>query len=321
MKGAASVPANEGRRWPVVRLLAIPNFSEGRRPEVVDQLVAAIESVTGVRVLDREMDADHHRSVITAWGAPEALAEAMFRATRVAADLIDLTRHQGAHPRIGATDVIPFVPVAGAPMDEAVRAARALAERIARELRIPTYLYEEAALRPERRRLPDIRRGGFEALLREVGQAGREPDFGAPQLHPTAGATAVGARKPLVAFNVNLRTTDLGVARQIARTIRESSGVMKHVRAIAVDLSPQGMVQVSMNLVDVERTPIHLAYEFVLREAEAHGVTVHSSEIVGLVELEAMLAVARRYLRLTGFQRGQVLETRLWEDIDEPSEG
>jgi glutamate formiminotransferase len=296
----------------VSQFLVIPNFSEGRDPAVVEAIAEALRSVPGVQLLDVEMDPKHHRSVLTAAGEGEALAEAAFRATAKAAELIDLTRHQGDHPRIGATDVIPFVPVGDAPMTEAVALARSLAERIARELGIPTYLYEEAAIRPDRRSLPAIRKGGFEVLREEVGRPERQPDFGPPALHPTAGATVVGARRPLVAFNVNLRTTDLEVAKAIARTVRESSGGLKNVRAIAVDLSDRGMVQVSMNLVDVDTTPIYLAYEFVEREAAQRGVAVAESEIVGLVGLDAMLAVAARHLRLAGFRSEQVVEKRLW---------
>lgn len=256
----------------------------------------------------------HNRSVITAVGAPEAVSEAAFLATRRAMERIDLTRHQGEHPRMGATDVIPFVPVRDVSMEACVQLARELAERIARELGIPTYLYEEAALRPDRRSLPAVRKGGFEALRDgAIQEEGRQPDFGPGRVHPTAGATAVGARKPLVAFNVNLGTTDMDLAKTIARTVRESSGGMRNVRAIAVDLTRQGKVQISMNLVDTDTTPIFRAFEFVQREAEAWGVCVVESEIVGLVGTKALIDVAQRALRLKTFGLAQVLELRLFE--------
>lgn len=302
-------------------LEVIPNFSEGRRPEVVERLAGVFSKTPGVMLLDQEMDAMHNRCVITAAGAPDALSDAAFRATALARELIDLTHHQGEHPRMGATDVIPFVPIRGVSMEEAVNLARSLAERIALELEIPTYLYEEAAKNPERRALPVIRKGGFEALRDgAIREKGREPDFGPAEVHKTAGATVVGARKPLVAFNVNLRSTDMGLAKAIAKTVRESSGGMKNVRAIAVDLTAEGKVQVSMNLVDVDTTPIFRAYEFVQREAAAWGVEVEEAEIVGLVGTLPLLEVAKRALRLKAFQPSQILELRLLESAVQEGE-
>ncbi len=295
-------------------LEVIPNFSEGRRPDVIEALAEVFRRHPGVTLLDLESDASHNRSVLTAIGEPEAVEDAAFLAAKEGRRLIDLTVHEGEHPRMGATDVIPFVPVRGVTMEEAIAVSRRLAERIARELGIPTYLYEEAATNPARRSLPQIRKGGFEALRDgAIREAGRGPDFGPPDVHPTAGATVVGARKPLVAFNVNLRSTDMELAKRIARTVRESSGGMKNVRAIAVDLTDRGLVQVSMNLVDTDTTPIHRAYEFVQREAMAHGVEVAESELVGLVSARAVLDVFARALRLQAFPPEQLLEMRLLE--------
>lgn len=296
----------------------IPNFSEGRRDDVVSALADVFRRAQGVTLLDAESDASHNRSVLTAIGEPEAVSEAAFAAVRLAMERIDLNHHQGEHPRMGATDVVPFVPVTGVTMAEAVDLATTLAERIWRELAIPTFLYEEAAKNPGRRSLPAIRKGGFEGLRDgAIREPGREPDFGPTEVHPTAGVTAVGARKPLVAFNVNLKSTDMDLARTIAKAVRESSGGLKNVRAIAVDLTAEGLVQVSMNLVDTETSPIFRAFEFVQREAEARGVVVASSEIVGLVGLSAIADVARRTLRLKDFSARQVLEARLIEGLFE----
>lgn len=297
------------------RFEIVPNFSEGRRAAVVDALAACYRDAPGVTLLDREADEDHNRCVLTAVGGAGALIEATLSACRIALQEIDLRQHQGGHPRIGALDVLPFVPLDDATMQEAVQAAHALGERLWRELSIPVYYYEEASL-GQRRLLPDIRRGNFEGVREAVrDDAARRPDVGGPQLHPSFGASVIGARKPLVAFNIHLCTLDMEIAKAIARSVRESSGGLKNVRAIAVDTTAQGTVQVSMNLVDVERTPIYRAYDFVAAEAAFHGVSVSHAEIVGLVPLQAMLAVAERSLRLRGFQSGQVLEVRLFEDL------
>ncbi|RMG49325.1 MAG: glutamate formimidoyltransferase [Acidobacteria bacterium] len=290
----------------------VPNFSEGRRPAVVEQIVSAIESVSDVVVIDRQMDPDHNRSVITFVGEPDAVAEAAFRATRKAAELIDLNEHQGVHPRIGATDVIPFVPIREVTMDECIELARRVGRRIAEELSIPVYLYERAATRPEREDLASIRRGEFEGLRQAIQtDADRAPDFGPRRLHPTAGATAVGARAPLIAFNVNLRTTDVNVARAIAKAVRGRDGGLRYVKALGFELKERGLVQVSMNLVNYEATPLFQAFEFVKREADYYGVTVLESEIVGLVPQAALDACAARHLQLRRFHRDQVLENRL----------
>ncbi len=299
----------------------VPNFSEGRRAEVIEALAAAVREVPGVQVLDVHRDPDHNRCVVTFVGEPRAAAEAAFRATARARDLIDLTRHQGEHPRIGATDVIPFVPLFGLEMADAVALARELGRRIASELNIPVYLYEAAATRPDRRNLADIRRGEFEALRETIATPERRPDFGPPAVHPTAGATVVGARKPLVAYNVNLGTGDVKLARAIARAVRGSSGGLVNVKALGLRLGDRGIAQVSMNLVDTEATPIYRAVELVRVEARRHGVPVIGSEVVGLVPAAALIEAARYYLGLEGFRDDQVLELRLLEALRAGAEG
>ena len=290
----------------------VPNFSEGRKADIVRVLVTAIQAVPNVFLLDEEMDADHHRSVLTFAGLPDSVAEAAFQCTRVATDLIDLRQHQGAHPRIGATDVIPFVPIRGVTMEDCVGLARRLGARIGRELHIPVFLYERAASHSERTNLEAIRRDGLEGLAsRMEAGAAWEPDFGPSQLHPTAGATVVGARPPLIAYNVNLHTNDLGIAKRIAKTIRFSSGGLPSVKAIGVELSSRRLVQVSMNLTNYEETPVHVAFEAVRHEAKQQGIRVAGSEVIGLIPQAALIHAAESYLQLEHFDRSQVLETRL----------
>jgi glutamate formiminotransferase len=292
----------------------VPNFSEGRRPEVVDAIATAIGSVPGVRLLDREMDADHNRSVITFVGEPRGVAEAAFRGARKAVELIDMRVHRGAHPRVGALDVLPFVPIAGVSMEDCVRLAREVGKRIAEDLGVPVYLYEAAATRPDRKALPDIRRGEYEGLAREIGtNPDRRPDFGPAKLHPTAGACIVGARPVLIAWNVNLRTKDVGAAKRIAKAIRESDGGLPAVRAKGFDLPERGLVQVSMNMVDYRKTSLAAAFEEIRRLAAAEGVEIEESEIIGLVPLDALVEGATQYFKLARFHREQILETRLWE--------
>ena len=297
------------------RFEIVPNFSEGRRKEIIDELCRCYSEMPGVILLDHESDEDHNRSVLTAVGEEQALSDATMAACRIAMREIDLNHHQGGHPRMGAMDVLPFLPLEDATTEDAVAAAHRLGQRLWDELKVPVYFYEEASVGPVKKLLPQIRKGNFEGLREAVKtQPERRPDVGGPDLHETFGASVIGARLPLVAFNVYLNTLDLDVAKQIAKTVRESSGGMRNVRAIAIDTRAQGNVQVSMNLVDVEKTPIHRAYEFVEREAHQLGVTVASSEIVGLVPLSAMLACAVRSLHLKGFQEEQVLEVRLMRE-------
>lgn len=290
----------------------VPNFSEGRNPDVLRALVDVVRSVPGVALLDETMDQDHHRSVVTFAGRPYAVAEVAFQMTRIASQLIDLRSHHGQHPRVGATDVIPFVPIRGVGMQDCVQLARMVGQRIGNELKIPVFLYEQAASRPERTNLEWIRKGGVKGLAArmETDQAW-VPDFGPEHLHQTAGATVVGARWPLIAFNVNLKSRDLAVADAIAKAVRQSSGGLPFVKAIGVELKSQGLVQVSMNLTNYEETPLHVVFTAVQREAEVHGVELAGTEIVGLVPEQALIETARQALRLDRFEGRQVLEARL----------
>lgn len=290
----------------------IPNFSEGRRPEVIEAILNEIRSTPDCELLDCEADASHNRMVVTFTGTPEAAVEAVFKATRKAAELIDLRHHTGEHPRMGATDVIPFVPVSGMTMKDCVKLANQLGKRIADELQIPVYLYENAAACPERRNLADVRRGQFEGLLQEIKKPERKPDFGPQEMHPTAGCIAVGARKALVAFNVNLATSDLEIANAIAKKIRGSSGGFVHVKALGVKLEERNQVQISMNLVDYKKTSVYHAFEFVKREAARFGVNVVGSEIIGLLPMEALMEAAVWYLQVENFKPEQILEKQVY---------
>lgn len=291
---------------------SVPNFSEGRRSDVVDRIVDAARSVPGVRVLDLHSDQDHNRSVLTVAGEEGPLREAVFRSISTATELIDLRQHSGEHPRVGATDVVPFIPLMGATMKDAVAAAEALGRRVADELQIPVYFYEEAARRPERQNLENIRRKGFEELRESIAaEPEREPDLGPRAVHPSAGAVVIGARGPLIAYNIYLATTDLAVARAIAKTVRHSSGGLRYVKALGIDIPARGQVQVSMNLTNYRRSAIHTVFEMVRSEAAAHGVAITDSEIVGLVPMEALVDAARFYLRLQDFEPDQILESKL----------
>lgn len=295
----------------------IPNFSEGRDQAVVQALANAILSVPRVFLLDRTMDRDHHRSVLTFAGEPEAVAEAAFRALSVATERIDVRRHQGVHPRIGATDVVPFVPIKGVTMRDCVRLARQLGKRVGRELALPVFLYEQAARHRHRAPLETIRCGGLGGLAaRMASHHAWRPDYGPRRLHRTAGAVAIGARPPLIAFNVNLRSRNLDLARSIAKTIRQSNGGVPHLKAIGVELASRRMVQVAMNLTDYRVTPPHVAFEVVQAQAALRGVRVAASEVVGLIPQEALVAAAADSLRLEGFDRTKVLESRIEEALE-----
>ena len=290
----------------------VPNFSEGRDPRVVEGLVEAVESVAGALVLGTHVDPDHNRSVVTFVAPPEAAVEAAVRVVARAAELIDLGRHAGQHPRMGACDVLPFVPVRGLTVEECVGLAREAGRRIWGELRIPVYFYESAATRPGRRNLADVRRGGFELLREEIGtNPERAPDVGEPRLHPTAGACIVGVRPLLIAYNVTLKTGDLAVAKRIARAVRERDGGLLHLKALGFELASRGVVQVSMNLTSFERTNLHHAFEAVRREAEREGVEVLASEVVGLVPQAALYAAAAHFLKLENYTPDVVLENRI----------
>ncbi len=296
----------------------IPNFSEGRRPEVIDEIIAAIKSVKGAVLLDYESDPNHNRSVVTFVAPPEVIVDAAIAAAKKAAELIDLNVHTGEHPRMGATDVIPFVPIAGVTMDDCVRLARECGDRMFRELGIPVYLYEKAATRPERENLAAIRKGQFEGIRDEIAtKESRKPDFGAAEVHPTAGITAVGARPPLIAYNVNLGTANIEIANKIARAVRHLSGGLRYVKALGFALSDRGIVQVSMNMVNFEGTPLFHAFEMIKREAERYGVSVIGSEIVGLVPQKALNDSADFYLQLENFSDNQILEHRLVAALEE----
>jgi glutamate formiminotransferase/formiminotetrahydrofolate cyclodeaminase len=290
----------------------VPNFSEGRRREVVEEIMQAIASVPGVTLLDSEMDADHNRSVLTFAGEPEPVMEAAFRAVKRGSELIDLNHHHGEHPRMGAADVVPFVPVEGLTLEDCAELARRTGQRIGEELGIPVFLYEAAASRPDRVVLSDVRRGEFEGLRELIGKdPKKKPDFGPERIHPTAGATAVGARRFLVAFNANLNTPDVRVAKAVAASIREQSGGLKNVRALGFSIEGGRRAQVSMNLVNTEATPIHRVLALVREEAARHGAAISGCEVVGLIPEYAMLDAAEHYLQLEGFKRDQVLELRL----------
>jgi len=289
----------------------VPNFSEGRRPEIVQQIRDAIAAVAGAVVLDVSSDASHNRTVVTFVAPAESVAAAAFAGIQTAHRLLDLRAHTGEHPRIGATDVVPFVPLEGASMDDCVALARALGERVGRELHIPVYLYERAATRPDRENLADIRRGEFEGLRDAIRTDPRRlPDFGPAELHPTAGAVAIGARPFLVAYNVYLGpATNIAVAKEVAKAVRGSSGGLRYVKALGLEVG--GQAQVSMNLVDIDRTPLFRAYEAVRQEAAAHGVTPTWSEIVGLVPERALLDAGIRHVQLQRFTSDQVLENKI----------
>jgi glutamate formiminotransferase len=279
---------------------------------VIDKIVASIKSTPGAVLLDRESDPNHNRSVITFVAAPDRAVDAAVAAARTASEIIDLNKHKGEHPRMGATDVIPFVPIAGVGMDDCIALARECGERMWRELSIPVYLYEKAATRPERENLATVRKGQFEGIRDEIATSeARRPDFGEARVHPTAGITAVGARPPLIAYNVNLGTSDIEVANKIARAVRHQTGGLRYVKALGFELKDRGIVQVSMNMVNYEGTPLFRAFEMIKREAARYGVPVVGSEIVGLVPQQALNAVADFYLHLENFSQDQILEHRL----------
>lgn len=296
----------------------VPNFSEGRRPEVLDEITRAIRQIEGVILLDASMDASHNRSVVTFAGAPDPVARAAMAGVGRALELIDMEQQTGAHPRIGAVDVIPFVPLGETRMNEAVDLARRFGEQVARTFELPVYLYGEAALRPERRRLAEVRRGQYETLKEEIGtNPDRAPDFGPPRLHPRGGAVAVGARKPLIAFNLNLDTDDLEIAQRIAEQIRESSGGLPAVQAMGVMVTladGRQVAQVSMNLADWERTGIPRVVHEVRHLARQAGTDIDHAELIGLAPTAALLEVTADALGLRDFGPDQALELRLARD-------
>src|SRR6266567_1587289 len=290
----------------------VPNFSEGRDKSKVDALIQTMSKVPGVWVLDHEMDADHNRCVITLAGEPDAVAEAAILGTGKAMELIDMNEHKGAHPRVGATDVVPFIPVDGITLDDCVALARNVGNELWRRYRIPVFFYEAAATKPERVNLENVRRGQFEGMKEALKKNHeRQPDVGEPKMHPTAGVTVVGARKFLVAYNVNLNTSDVGIANKIAKAIRFSSGGLRYVKSMGVELKARNLAQVSINLTDYEQTPMHRVYEMVKREAQRYGAVPVGSEIVGLVPKKAIEMAADYFLQLENFSPSQVFENKM----------
>ncbi|HEX6046225.1 MAG TPA: glutamate formimidoyltransferase [Pyrinomonadaceae bacterium] len=290
----------------------VPNFSEGRDPETVQQIAAAIAAVDTACILDRHIDPDHNRSVITFVATPERIVEAAVASVRRASELIDMRRHDGVHPRLGATDVLPFVPIHGVTMDDCVKFAHEAGEKIARELSIPVYYYERAALRRDRVNLEDVRRGAYELLLEQIAtNPDRAPDVGPARVHDSAGAIVVGARPFLIAFNVVLRSDDVSIARQIARAIRARNGGLPSLKALGFELRTRNLVQVSMNLVNYEVTGMGAAYDAVRREADALGVEIDSAEIVGLVPRKALDREAEYFPKLANFSEATILENQI----------
>jgi glutamate formiminotransferase len=291
----------------------IPNVSDGQRPDLIRRLADAVAAVPGVRLLDVQSDATHHRSVLTFVGDREGLTAAVLGLYEGAIEAIDLRTHRGEHPRLGAVDVCPFVPISDVTVEDCAQLAREVGAAVAARFNLPVFLYEDAASRPGRRNLEDIRRGEFEGLAARLAQPDWAPDFGPAVPHPSAGATVIGARMPLIAYNINLATDRVDVAKKIATAVRMSSGGFRFVKAMGIALEDRGIVQVSMNLTNFERTPIFRVFEAVRREAERYGVHVLESEIVGLVPAAALMQTAEFYLQLTGFRADQVLEARLRE--------
>ena len=299
----------------------VPNFSEGRRQDVIDEIVNCFKGKRGVYLLDHRADEDHNRLVISLVGAPAPIQEALLEAAKVALEHIDMNAHQGGHPRIGAVDVVPFTPIKGITMEECIELAHSFGERYYKETGIPVYFYEDAALRPERKRLEVIRKGQYEVLKDEAKtNPDRRPDIGEACLHPTAGATVIGARKFLVAFNVNLDTPDVNIAKKIAAAVRASSGGFCHVKGIGLALEERGITQVSMNLVDYEKNSLYRVLETIRMEAKRWGVGVVETEVYGMIPVNAILESAAYYLQIAGFDPEQVLELRLLELMGKDAE-
>ena len=296
---------------PMAIIECIPNVSEGRRGDVIEAIAAAIRAVPGVRLLDHSADASHNRSVFTMAGDAAAIKAAVLAMYERAVAAIDLRTHTGEHPRLGAVDVVPFVPIEGVTMEACIALARDVAQEVAARFSLPVYLYEEASANPARKNLEDIRRGEFEGLAAKMASDGWAPDFGPAAPHPSAGASVIGARMALIAYNINLNTDRLDVAKKIAAAIRHSSGGFRYVKAAGFTLGDRGIVQVSMNLTNYERTPIFRVFEAVKREAERYGVSILESEIVGLVPSAALNSAAEHYLQIAGFKPDQILENKL----------
>jgi glutamate formiminotransferase len=294
---------------------SIPNVSEGRRHDVILRLADAVRATPGVRLLDVSSDASHNRSVFTLVGDAPSLKAATLALFEQAVAAIDLRKHQGGHPRLGAVDVVPFVPIEAVTVEECVALAKDVGAAVGERFGLPVYLYEEAATHPHRRNLEDIRRGEFEGLEAKMGAPEWAPDFGPVRPHPSAGASVIGARMPLIAYNINLDTDRLDVARKIAAAIRHSSGGLRYVKAMAVKIDDRNVAQVSMNLTNFQKTPVFRVFEMVKREAERYGVSILESEIVGLVPAAALVSSAEFYLQLERFSGEQILENKLKEKL------
>jgi glutamate formiminotransferase len=291
----------------------VPNFSEGRDLKKIEKIVGPFRGRDGVKLLDYQNDEDHNRSVVTVVGEPEALKTAVIEAMGVAVELIDMNSHRGQHPRMGAIDVVPFIPVKNVSVEDAVKISKAAAREAATLYGLPIFLYEQSASRPERQNLAAIRKGQFEAMAEKLAQPEWKPDFGPQQIHPTAGVTAMGARMPLVAYNVNLDTNQFEIADAIAKKVRHISGGLRYCKGIGIELKDRGIVQVSMNMTDYTKTALYRVFELIRIEARRYGVNVVGSEVIGLVPMEALIDTAAHYLRLEGFSMEQVLEYRIYE--------
>lgn len=291
----------------------VPNFSEGRDKEILEKILDEIRRVDGVKLLDYSMDKDHNRSVVTFIGEPENVIEAAFAACKIASGLIDLRNHKGEHPRMGATDVIPLIPISDVTMDECVGFSRELGKRIGEELGISVYLYEKSAAKAARQNLAEVRKGQYESMATKLKEEDWTPDFGPMELNLSAGVTAVGARMPLVAFNINLATTELEIAKKIAKVIRATGGGFSYCKALGLEIKERGIVQISMNMVDYTKSSLFRVFDTVEREARRYGVNVIGSELIGLVPQNALIDVAEYYLRLENFDSSQILENRMVE--------
>lgn len=292
----------------------VPNFSEGRDLQKIDKIVAPFRARAGVKLLDYSNDEDHNRLVVTVVGEPEPLRDAVLEAIGVAVGLIDLNHHQGQHPRMGAVDVVPFIPIRGVTMDDAITLSREVGEEAARRYGLPVFLYEKSATAPHRENLAAIRKGEFEGMAEKIHQPEWKPDFGPAERHPTAGTVAIGARMPLVAYNINLSTPSLEIAHDIAKKIRFIGGGLRYCKAMGVELKDRGITQVSINMTDYTRTALYRAFELVRIEARRYGVSIVGSEIIGLVPMEALIDTASYYLGLENFSLRQVLEARIMEE-------
>ena len=291
----------------------VPNFSEGRNKEVIEAIVDEVRKAEGVKLLDYSSDSDHNRTVVTFVGSPDDVKIAAFNLAKKASDLIDMTLHQGGHPRMGATDVVPFIPVVDVTTEDCIKIAKEVGQRIGEELYIPVYLYEDAASKPERRNLSDVRKGQYEGFFEKIKDEQWKPDFGPDVMNAKSGATAVGVRMPLVAYNVNLGTSDIEVANNIAKSVRFIGGGLRFVKAMGVKLEERNIVQISMNLVNYEKTSVYRAFEMIKMEAKRYGVPVIGSQVIGLLPMKALIDCAEYYLQIENFNINQVLEKRISE--------